>query len=506
MTSEYDLGKKIRTGALWVYLQGGLSSILQFLSGIVLARILEPSDFGVFYAVVAFTSLLLLQTQFGIPESLIRSKSVSPAQWNSAFWFMQSIACVCALLIFGLSKWLQEYYDDSRFTLIIWLMTITILLAPISTICGTWLRRDMDYKSVSRIAIITGLIAIAISIFCALLNFGPFSMVIAGITSGILSAILFTRIVPWRPSWPIDTHGLGSILSYSWRLHLNGSLSLTSKKVDNMIVGSLAGISSLGIYNRALSTAQMPVTEIIGRLYQLFFSGLSRIQDDMEHTISMYKKVLCAMSNATFPFLLVFIFAPEGFISILYGEKWLPAALPLQILALGAMSNVIAVTMGTLIDAQNLVSKETPIQVFNLIFTIVAIWVGSAWDLTGIAIGITIKSALLMVLLQSMLSRSHVKLTWSILMEGISPALAASVIASIFSLETIHLVGLSLEPTGLIFLCVMTSVIFLSYGVTLFVISKFFPNNKALTANIVMIREMHLKLKGKFSKRQVNVE
>ena len=255
MTSGYDLGKKMRTGALWIYFQGGLSSIVQFATGIILARILEPSDFGVFYAVVAFTSLLLLQTQFGIPESLIRAKSVTPAQWNSAFWFMQCIAIICVMLIVGVSGWLQGFYDDDRFTLIIWLMSVTILLAPISTIFGTWLRRDMDYKSVSRITIVIGLISVAVSIACALLGFGPFSMVMAGIVSGTVSAIMFARKVPWHPSLPVNTDGLGSILSYSWRLHLNSSLHLSSTKVDTMLVGSLVGISYLGIYNRALSSA-----------------------------------------------------------------------------------------------------------------------------------------------------------------------------------------------------------------------------------------------------------
>lgn len=491
----------MRTGALWIYFQGGVSSIIQFATGIILARILEPSDFGVFYAVVAFTSLLLLQTQFGIPESLIRSKNVTPAQWNSAFWFMQGIALLCVLAIAGLSSWLQGYYDDNRFTTIIWLMSITILLAPISAICGTWLRRDMDYKTVSRITIIVGLVAVVISISCALLGFGPFSMVIAGIVSGIISAILFVRNAPWRPSWPVDIYSIGSILSYGWRIHLNGSLSLTARKVDNMLVGSLAGISSLGIYNRALSTAQMPVTEITGRLYQLFFSGLSRIQDDMAHTISMYKKVLCAMTNAAFPFLLVFIFAPEGFINFLYGEKWLPAALPLQILAIGSMPFVIAVTMGSLADAQNLVSKETPIQIFNLVFTVVAVWIGSVWGLIGIAIGITIKSTLLMILLQAMLSRSHVKLKWSIMLEGIGPALGGSIVASVITLSTIASLEAKLESTGFTYLCIITAVVFFSYGSTLLLISRLFPNNEALEANLKLFGEFLSKLQSKLNKR-----
>ena len=487
----------MRTGALWVYLQGGLSSSINFIAGIILARILEPSDFGVFYAVTAFTTLFLLQTRFGIPSSLIKHKNVTDAQWNSAFWFMQSIALLCVLIIILVSGWLQEFYDDDRFTIVMWLMASTIMLSPISAIFDTRLRRDMDYKTVSRVQIIVGLLSVVLSISCALMGFGPFSFVIAGIISGIVFAILLARKTPWRPSWPVDYRCLGSILSYGWRLHLNNSLNLGAKKVDNMLIGSMMGVSALGIYNRGLNSAKMPVTEISGRLYQLFFSGLSRIQGDMEHTIRMYKKVLCAMTNAVFPFLLVFIFAADAFINVLYGEKWLPAAGLLQILAFGSMPNVVSITMGALADAQGLASREMPIQVLNLVLTACAVWIGSTWGLTGISIAITLNMILHMLLMQRVLYLSHLNLGWRILMDGLAPAIAGSAVASLVAFTTANLLESTFESTGFIYLSVITSMIFLSYGSTLFVLSRLFPSNEALTANVVMFQEALIKLRDR---------
>ena len=487
----------MRTGALWVYLQGGLSSVIQFTAGIILARILEPSDFGVFYAVTAYTSLLMLQTRFGIPSALIQAKDLSAAQWNTAFWFMQGIALFCILLIFALSNWLQGFYDDDRFTIIMWFMAITLALSPISTISNTLLRRQMDYKTTSRVEIIVGLFAVFVSISCAIAGFGPFSFVIAGVFSGILSAILLTRKTSWRPNFSLDMRGLGSILSYGWRLHLNSTLNMGANKADNMLIGSLSGVAALGIYNRALSSARMPVTEITTRLYQLFFSGLARIQNDMEHTIQMYVKVLCAMSNAVFPFLLVFIFAAESFIYFIYGEKWLPAAEPLQILAFGSMARVISITMGALADAQRLAKKETPIQAFNLAATIAAVLIGSRWGLTGIATGIAIKSILLMLLMHFMLSHSHVNLKWRILMEGINPAITASIVASAAALLTGNILEKNHMPTGIISLGIVTSIIFLSYGATLIAYTRLVPGNEALAANITMFQEFLLKVRNK---------
>ena len=412
--------------------------------------------------------------------------------------------CALPISIVVLSGWLQGFYDDDRFTIIMWLMAATLMITPLSAIFDTRLRRDMDYKTVSRIQIVIGLLSVTVSIILALMGFGPFSFVIAGIISGIVFVILLARRTSWRPAWSVDYRGLGSILSYSWKLHLNNSLNMGANKVDNMLVGNLVGISALGIYNRALSSAQMPVAEISGRLYNLFFSSLSRIQDDMEHTIQMYKKVLCAMTNAVFPFLLVFIFAAEGFINVLYGEKWLLAAKPLQILALGSMPRVISITMGALADAQNLVSRETPIQVFNLVFTVAAVWIGSNWGLTGIAIGVAVKSIPLLLMLQFMMSHSHVNLRWGILMEGTNPAIVASIVASVVALIIIKLLEQTLEPTGIRYLGILTSGIFLSYGVTLIAYSRLFPDNEALAANIDLFHEALIKLRKKVFRQKIS--
>jgi O-antigen/teichoic acid export membrane protein len=501
MAGKYELGQKMRTGALWIYLQGGLSSVIQFMAGIALARIMDPSDFGVFYAATAYTSLLLLQTQFGVPSSLIRAKELTDVQWNGAFWFMQGVAVLCVLVIVVFSGLLQNFYDDSRFAVIMMLLSITILLSPISSILGTRLRRNLDYKDVSKIQIIVGLIGIVVSISCALMGLGPYSLVIAGIASGLLSAVLLVRATSWHPGLPGNFEGLKSILSYGWRLHLNNSLNMGANKVDNMLVGSLSGVHSLGIYNRALSSARMPVTEITGRLYQLFFSGLSRIQDDMNHTILMYQKILCAMTNAVFPFLLAFFFLADGFIYTLYGEKWLAASEILKILALGSMPRVISITMGALADAQNLVSKETPIQLSNLVLTILAVVVGSYWGLTGIAIGISLKMAFQMFLMQRMLSRSHLGIRWRLVLEGTGPAIIGALVSSASTFALTLSIGTQLESTSIVYILFVGSFLFLSYGITLFAHSKLSPDNQALAASITMFKDMLLKAKTYFESK-----
>lgn len=470
----------MKVGALWVYLQGGLGAVIQFGAGIVLARILDPADFGAFYAVVAFTAILQAQVLFGIPAALLQAKELTEDQWNSAFWVMEAISVGCTIMVFAFSGWLQGFYDDLRFTLIIHVMCLNFFIIPYMSINGTLLRRNLDYKIVSQIQIVVAFVGIAVSIGLAVAGFGPFSLAISGILSSLLSTVLMARKAPWRPSLLFNRFGLKPLFRFGWRLHLNNSLSLFAGRVDNMMVGSMIGAVGLGIYNRAFNLSRMPVTEITSRMYQVFFTGLSRVQDDLEYSRAMYSKILCAMTTAVFPFLAVFILDAEGIIGILYGVQWLPAAVPLKIMALGSFPYVIAVTLGALSDAQNLVARETPIQVFNAAATILAVLLGTPWGLIGISIGISVKSFLLMLLLNRMVSRSHVGLKFKYVLKAAGPAVISTMMALVIG----GLAGWRLRswfpPESFVHLCGVASAVFGTYGASLALLARLMPDNEGL--------------------------
>ena len=83
MNSTEDIGSKIRIGAIWVYFQGWFGAVMQFAAGIALARIMEPADFGVFFAVNAYTAILGQQVNFGIPSALLQAEELEESNWNS---------------------------------------------------------------------------------------------------------------------------------------------------------------------------------------------------------------------------------------------------------------------------------------------------------------------------------------------------------------------------------------------------------------------------------------
>jgi len=488
---QQPLGHKLRQGAAWTYLQGGLGALIQFGAGIVMARLLDPSDFGVFFAVSAYVALLAAQVRFGLPSALLQAREVNEQQWQSAFWVMQGLALLCTLAVFAASDWLSEFYRDARYADLMRLMCITFFLAPFMVTSETRLRRDMEYPVISRTRIIAKFSGTALGIAAAVAGLGPYSLVVGGIFAAALSTIMLGRITGWHARATFAPASLRPLFSFGWRMHLNNSLSLAANRVDNMLLGRLAGLDLLGIYSRAFAIARLPVDNICTPLYQLVFGALSRIQDDHAHSRLMFQKVLCAVTSAVFPLLLWLIFNAEAFIHFLYGDKWLPAAEPFRLLALGSFVLVISITLSSLAAAQNLIARQTPIIALNLVLTIVAVVVGIRWGLTGVAAGISAKILVTNVLLVRMMQRSHLEMGWSAISAAVSPALMATLFTLLpAAAAAVEFDNLGWPATGAPHFFAMSLIIGAGYSTSWYLFARRHADDPVIAANLALLRRL----------------
>ena len=428
------LGEKMRSGALWSYLQGGVGSVIQFASGVVLARLLAPDDLGLFFAVTAYSAFLGNQIKFGIPPALLQIDELEEVQLNSAFWVMQGVAILSLLLVAVGAPFLADFYGDERYLSIMWLMALSFPVIPFMSINGTLLRRRMDFKTGSIIQLKSSLLSTALSILTAFIGWGPYCFVVGGLTGVVSSSLMMYRAAPWHPKRNFKLSAFGRIFSYAWRMHLNNSINFLTNRLDSMILGKALGFGSLGLFARARSLAALPEEKICIPIYQLAFAGFSRIQKDTQYSLAMYQKILCATTSAVYPVLLGFIFLGDGFVGHIYGVKWLPAAFPMKILCIGMFFSVITLMSATLLEANNMVGRQTPIEIANLVMTATALLVGAQWGLTGIAVGFAIKTVILHYLILRLLAVSHLEITIKHILAAIYPALVATGVGAILGL------------------------------------------------------------------------
>ena len=478
---EEDIGQKIKTGALWTYVQTVVVTGSQFVAGVLLARMLGPEDFGVFIAVTAITAILSMQVKFGLDHAIVQAKEINDEQINACFWVMQSIALILAVLFYFCLPYLQDVYEDPRFIGLSLVMMVSFFLIPINSINQARIRRDLRFVLLSKTYMSSIFVALAVSLLLAYFGFGPYSMAISGLFVMVVELFLYARYqVLWLPRWP-SFRSVSALARYGWFANINSIQSTITEKIDNILIGIYLNTNLLAIYNRAYSLARLPVTELGQSIFPVVFGGLSRAQHDEDYTRALYQKSLCTLSLVVFPFLVLFLFIGESFIQVLYGSEWIGAAEPLKYMIVGAFATLFSITLRSIVAAQNLVAKEVWINLAGMVITIGVVVGFSQWGLTAIAIGISVREIVVLLLLKQLIHRSSINIGWVDLWQAAWPSLlACSVMAALTALFMADI--RSWVPGDLGYLVMVSVSMGAIYALTVGVLLLVFRNHMGLRA------------------------
>ncbi|WP_295882489.1 lipopolysaccharide biosynthesis protein [uncultured Thiohalocapsa sp.] len=428
-----NFSRQVRLGAAWTYANQVYVTIGQFVIGIVLARLLGPSEFGIFIAVTAFTTLFILGVKFGVPQAIVQARSLTDEQVNAAFWSI----CVLAAVFMGMAVLIAEplsaVYGTARFASVMYLMSGIFVLMPFSAVALALLRREMRFDQVAVLNIVTLTVAAPFSIGAALLGAGAYSLVLSAFVSSLVNLVILMRFTRWRPGWP-SLAPVRGLVGYSSFATVNNVLALATQRVDNMLVGALLGTTQLGLYNRAFSLARIPSDQFAESLGPLVMGSLSRIQDDIGWSRQLFFKAISAIAVVTMPLFVVLGVAGPDAIELIYGSAWAAAGHPLQAMVVGAVFLMLSVTLISFVNAQGLVRQAASVHLGVLLVTIVGVLVLAPWGLMAIAIGISLREILFFVLLVRLLRRSRIALGFTELGHAVAPAMIAATLACLAGL------------------------------------------------------------------------
>lgn len=425
---ERDFGAKVRKAAGWSYVAQVYQTFGAFAVGVLLARLLSPSEFGIFILVTAFTSVALIAVQFGIPKALVQAKSLEEGEINSAFWMMATLSGVSICVLWGGSLPLGQLFGSEQFSPVMRSMCGVFLLTPFAGIGFALLRRNMRFYEVSMIGFASMTGGATLSVLSAVFGFGVYSLVVGAIAGTLINVMMLSKVVTWRPGWP-EVFGIRKVFSYSGYTTITNIFNLAAGRIDNVLVGAFLGLAGLGLYNRAYSLARMPSDQFSESLGPVVLGSLSRIQDDVYWSRLMYFKAASAISIVTMPFLaFLFVGGPLA-IEFLYGEQWIDAGQPLQGMVIGGVFVMLSSTLKSVIDAQGLVRAAIPIAVTSFLATVVVVISLERFGLLAVALGISLRELLVFVLSVRLLNGSCLTLSFRDIAHSVAPSLLGSGVA-----------------------------------------------------------------------------
>lgn len=332
-THNKNLKKKVIVATAWTVGARWGIRILGLISTVILARLLDPEDFGLVAMAAVFTGIVIAFTQMETDIGLIRLNNLDDDHFNTAWTisiFGGVVACGGLLMLAPIAA---DYYDEQRISEIFTLIAFAPLIASFANPKTALFRKDFHFEKEFQYLVLTKLLTVSLTIYLAF-TLRDYRVLVYGILAGaIFQVVIGYTLLPYLPRFSLGKRHV--LLSFSiWIVVRNASMA-AMERIEQVIIGANLGPERTAYYNMGGEIGGMISNEIALPIARTLLPAISMIQDDQERMKRGILMYLAAVSIVLpFGFGLASL-APE-FIAVVLGDKWLPAKDVLEILSISA--------------------------------------------------------------------------------------------------------------------------------------------------------------------------
>lgn len=311
----------------------GLRQILavgiRSLGVILLARLLSPSEFGLFAVVTFFLSFLITFGDAGLGASLVRQADEPLEEDYRAIFTVQQVLVVSVVILFWLAApWVANAYHLPRHdSWVFRLVALSLLCTSFQTIPSARLERHLSFDKLAMVEVATALVFYSTAVMLAWKGVGTLSFALALFARSLTGAILVNHVSPWRIGWRLDWERVRDHLRFGVPYQGIGFTSLLKESITPVFIGLLLGAGSVGYVNWAVMVAAYPVLSLMV-MQRVYLPAFARLQLQRESLTQFVEQVLRATNGVVAPVAILTLVSIEPLTRYVFGQKWL-VALPL---------------------------------------------------------------------------------------------------------------------------------------------------------------------------------
>ena len=328
-------------GVIWSTIERFSMQGVQFILGIIMARLLTPHDYGLIGMIFIFMSISQVFIDGGFTNALIQKQNRSETDYSTVFYINIIISIIFYIILYLLAPYIASYFEQPLLKDITRIYSISLILNSLVAVNRTKLVIAVDFKTQTKISFTSALLSGIIGVTYAWLGYGVWALVIQALTSSIFNIILSFYYVKWIPMWTFSYTSFKNLFSFGSKLLIASLISNIYSNLYIFAIGKKFSAYSLGLYTRADHFAQFASSNLGNILSRVSFPILSQIQDDNEHLVRAYKKYIQMSALIIFPLILGLCGVAKPLISILLSEKWIDCVILLQILCFCYLWNCI---------------------------------------------------------------------------------------------------------------------------------------------------------------------
>lgn len=396
--AEQSLKNKTIKGLVWNAIDNFAGLGIQFLIGIVLARLLSPSEYGIIGLITVFLAVSEAFVTAGFGSALIRKQDRTEVDNSTVFYFSVVASFVFYFLLYVAAPLIADFYHLEILTPITRVLGLTLIAGAFCIVPNALFSSRIDFKTTAKISIITALSGGGTGIIFAYCGFGVWALVYQMLVSQLVRSILLFAYCKWWPKEHFSRNSFKTLFSFGSKLMFSGLLNALYNNLYSIVIGKLFAPSTLGLYTRASAFANLPSSNMTNVLQRVTYPVLSTIQDENERLADIYRRLLKMSAYVIFPLMMLLFGISEPLILWILTDKWEGCIILLQLLCFSMMWYPIHAINLNLLQVKGRSDLFLKLEIIKKIIGTLIVVVSAFWGIIGLCVGGIVSSLISLVI------------------------------------------------------------------------------------------------------------
>ena len=387
-----SLKEKTINGVIWNSISNFSVKGIDFVVGIILARLLTPSEFGLIGTITIFLVLSEVFINSGFNQALIRKQDCTQKDYSTAFFFNLSVAIFLFFLLLITAQPISSFFKEPQLKPLIQVLGIGLIISSLTLVQQSILVKRIDFKLQTKINLVASILSGILGVYLAYAGFGVWSLVARSLSyRGLISLFLWIWN-RWRPDWIFNKESFQNLFGFGSKLLLSGLIGTLLNNLNYLIIAKYFSAQELGYFTRAEMFKKLPSENVSSIITTVAYPVLAKVQNDN----ILLKRYFRKMFTNTFFIIIILMVGlaaiSESLILTLIGDKWLPSVVLLQLLCFtGIMYPLNSMNINVL----NVVGRSDLYLKLQLIVQVLAIpniFIGIFFGVKALIIGMNVIS------------------------------------------------------------------------------------------------------------------
>jgi O-antigen/teichoic acid export membrane protein len=386
--------EQIAKAAAWSFVQTWGRQIVSVLVFLVLARLLEPSAFGVIALTGVLIALLQAFVDQGFSDAVVQRERLDREHLDTAFWANVAIAIVFAAVLVLSAGLIADAFREPTVAPVLRWLSPAIVIGALAGVQNGLLRRNLSFKSLALRSLVGISVGGCVGVAMAIAGYGVWSLVGQQLAGAASSAVVLWTSSEWRPRLRFSFRHLKELASFGISILGTRLLNLVNRRSDDLIIGIALGPIALGFYTVAYRVLLIMTDVLTTAVSQVALSTFARFQTELPRVRRTFYGATKMTSLLAFPAYTAMAVLAPLVVPVLFGHHW-DASIPvMQVLAFIGIVHSVAFLDGAVLTALGRPSVVAKLTALNAATNVVAFLIAVHWGILGVAFAYVVRAYL----------------------------------------------------------------------------------------------------------------